>query len=187
MTERNAKMTIVLGRNGTGKSTLLRQILEHSGRKCLVVTPDDIEWRDFKENPLAEPKDFVFNGIQRHIFDPTPKKGTLAKLEYFKKGIIVFDDCRAYLNDRTDQHIREMIIRRRQREIDIFAVGHGFKEVPPVFFTFLSEVILFSTTDNVILRKNCLKDFDRMLSAQTRVNRIANKNPHYFEVVKWIE
>ncbi len=185
MNERDAKMVVILGHNGTGKTTILQQILSNSGQKSLVITPDDVEWREYRLNALAEPKDFVFNGIERHIFDPTPKTGTLARLEYFRKGIVVFDDCRAYLQDHTDNRIREMIIRRRQREIDIFAVGHGFKEVPPVFFTFLSEVILFRTTDNVALRRNCLKDFERMLAAQTRVNRIASKKPHHFEIIKW--
>lgn len=184
-TEREAKMTILLGINGTGKTTLLQRILQASGQKCLVITPDDAEWRDYPISELHTQEDFVYSGIKRHIFDPDKRNGTLSRLSYFKKGIIVFDDCRAYLTERTPPELRQMIIRRRQREIDIFAVGHGFKEVPPVFFTFLTEVILFRTTDNVAQRKNCLKDYELMAAAQARVNRQAIRNPHHYEIIRW--
>ncbi len=183
--ERAAKMTILLGTNGTGKTTLLRRILESSGQRCLVVTPDDSEWRDFPLNELQSASDFMFTGICRHIFDPHKTHGTLQRIEYFKCGIIVFDDCRAYFQSATDDKIRQLLIRRRQREVDVFAVGHGFNEVPPVFFTFNTEIILFRTTDNIIRRKDCLKDYDRALQAQKRVNAKSKLEPHYFEIIKW--
>ncbi|MBO7255011.1 MAG: hypothetical protein J6U79_01375, partial [Paludibacteraceae bacterium] len=66
-------------------------------------------------------------GIQRHIFNP---KYSLDAVAHFRKGILVFDDCRSYFQDRTDPKVRELLIRRRQREVDIFAVGHGFTQVP---------------------------------------------------------
>lgn len=183
--ERTAKLTILLGTNGTGKTTLLQRILAGSRQKSLVITPDDIEWRQCGEPlALATPDDFTFSGIRRHIFDPARRGGTLDRLEYFRRGVLVFDDCRAYLHAATDERIRQLIIRRRQRMVDVFAVGHGFNEVPPVFFTFASEIILFRTTDNIARRRNCLKDYDRTLEAQTRVNRRAASQPHYFEVIR---
>ena len=54
--ERAAKCTLVLGFNGTGKTTFLRQLFlrmlsatqERGGRlKILIVTPDDTEWQGF--------------------------------------------------------------------------------------------------------------------------------------------
>jgi GTPase SAR1 family protein len=183
--ERTAKMVVILGANGTGKTTLLKNILNNSGEKSLVIAPDVIGWEEYPEVELNTPDDFLGTGIRCHIFDDSKKNGTLSKLEYFKKGNIVFDDCRAYLTDKTDPRIRIQIIRRRQRMTDIFAVGHGFNEVPPVFFTYISEIILFRTTDNIIRRKNCLKDFDLMVEAQRRVNLKAKTNPHYFEIIKF--
>ena len=182
---RAAKLTIILGFNGTGKTTLLNEILDKSGQKSLIITPDDIEWQHCGAVELTTPDDFMFEGIRRHIFNPAKKVGTLDRLEYFKKGSIVFDDCRAYLGSSTDDRIRQLIIRRRQRMVDVFAVGHGFNEVPPVFFTFATNIILFRTVDNIARRKNCLKDFDLMAKAQERVNEKAKTNPHYFEVLKF--
>jgi ABC-type sugar transport system ATPase subunit len=184
-TERTAKMVVILGANGTGKTTILKNILNQSHDKSLVIAPDVIGWEGYPEVDLDRADDFLGAGIRTHIFDDRKKGGTLDKIEYFKKGNLVFDDCRAYFTDKTDSRIHKLIIRRRQRMVDIFAVGHGFNEVPPKFFTFATEIILFRTTDNIARRKNCLKDFNVMVKAQERVNRMAKKNPHYFEVVKF--
>jgi len=69
--------------------------------------------------------------------------------------------------------------------LDIFAVGHGFNEVPPVFFTFCSDIFLFRTTDNIARRKNCLQNFELMEKAQAEVNQKAIKSPHFFKYIKF--
>lgn len=173
---RTAKLTILLGFNGTGKTTMLKKILAASNRRCLVVTPDDIEWNEYPENELSSPSDFLFTGIQRHIFN---EEITLDRLKLFKKGVVVFDDCRAYLKAATSEEMRMLLIRRRQRMVDVFVVGHGFTEVPPVFFTFGTDMILFKTIDNISRRKNCLREYEKMVSEQEAVNRAAAKNPHF--------
>lgn len=187
--ERPAKLIIVLGTNGTGKTTFLNSVLTELNEKTVVITPDDIEWRQYPHNDLQLPDDFIYPGIKRHIFNPGSKKekvkSTLDVLEYFKRGQMVFDDCRAYLQSATDDRIRQLIIRRRQRMVDVYAVGHGFNEVPPVFFTFATDIVLFRTVDNISRRKNCLKDFEKMEQAQKRVNEKSLKDPHYFEHIKF--
>ena len=185
MEQRRAKMTVIIGANGTGKTPLLRRILTSSRQKALIITPDDTEWDDLPLSELSAPEDFAFSGLKRHIFNPDHRTGTLARLELFKKGIIVFDDCRAYLPASTPPEIRQLLIRRRQREADIFAVGHGFTEIPPVFFTFSTEMILFRTTDNIARRRDCLRDYTAALAAQQAVNRAALRDPHHFQILRW--
>lgn len=165
-------MTVLLGTNGTGKTTTLKNILRASGKKCLVITPDDREWLEYPETPLRRgvASDFQYQGIRRHIWRP---KHTLGMLQYFRNGIIVFDDCRFYLRATTDQEIHGLIIRRRQRAIDIFAVGHGFTEVPPVFFTFATDFILFQTRDNISRRKDVIRNYEAVAAKTNEVNAIA--------------
>lgn len=75
---RTSKMTINLGTNGTGKTTLLKRILTMSGQRALVVTPHIVEWHErtpsgadlYPLNELKQKSDYVFTGIQRHIWDP---------------------------------------------------------------------------------------------------------------------
>lgn len=177
--DRDAQLTIVLGFNGTGKTTTLEDILKTSRRRCLVITPHDREWVHYPHNDLKSKEDFLWQGITRHIFDPTRTLGTLSKIKYLKDCILVFDDCRAYFRASTTVEIQQLIISRRQNMIDIFAVGHGFTQVPPVFFTFASDIILFRTRDNILKRKDCLINFDQMVELQKKVNNEALTNPHY--------
>ena len=182
--ERVGKTVIMVGTNGTGKTTMLRQILHNSGQRALIVTPDDVEWQQYPETPLLAADDFVFDGIRRHIFSP---RHTLEAITHFRKGIIVFDDCRSYLGDKTDERIRDLFIRKRQRELDVFAVAHGFTQVPPVFFTFATDYFVFHTLDNIVRRKNCITDdsaFERIKQAQAELKKEFANNPHAYRRIK---
>lgn len=187
---RTASCIVIIGANGTGKTTLLKQILLTAPQRAIVVTPDCIEWTDtlpdgterFPINQLQKRTDFVFQGIQRHIYDD---KRTLSAISAFKKGIVVFDDCRAYLRDSTDERVHQLLIRRRQREVDFIACAHSFAEMPRRFFTFASDIFLFQTKDNVDMRRGVIKDLEQMREAQARVNEMAKTNPHYFEHIKY--
>ena len=186
---RPAKMIMIIGANRTGKTTLLKNILAMSGQRALVITPDYVEWNDkdqyggekYPMNNLATRNDYVFDNLQRHIF--TSK--TLNAIAAFKKGIIVFDDCRTYLNDRTDEAIHNLMIRRGQREVDFIAVTHSFSEMPRRFFSFTSDIFLFQTKDNINMRKGVVRNIDELIKIQTHVNNVAKTNPHYYKHIKY--
>ena len=179
----------MLGANGTGKTTFIKQVCAATRQRVLIITPDDTEYNetDYNGNPLyplnelRTKEDFMFEGVTRHIFEP---KYTLSVLHNFKCGIIVFDDCRAYFPARTEQVIHELMIRRRQREIDIIAVGHGFTEVPPKFFTFATDYVLFRTEDSIDTRKPYIRNFEAVKRAQAYVNARAKHHPHYFTRIR---
>lgn len=178
---RATKLVLIIGTNGTGKTTILKNIINGMSERSLIVTPDCVEWLEYPENMLQTKKDYMFSGTTRHIY----LEDSLQRVDKYTKGTLVFDDCRSYLKASTAQEVRNLIIRRRQRQIDIFAVGHGFTEIPPVFFTFATDIILFRTTDNIVRRKDCLKDYEAVLQLQKRVNQKAVNNPHYYEILKF--
>ena len=182
-------MTMVLGTNGTGKSTIMRSILDKcNAKKALIVTNHIEEWRDVPEVSLCSREDFLFEGIRKtRCYQPTKEDiGTLAKLRYFRKGIIVFDDARLYMKDaKTDNLIEDLMISYRQQELDIFVVAHGFTKVRPVFYSYVSNIILFRTLDSVAYRKMELgENYQKIVDAQAEVNQKAINDPHYY---KWLK
>lgn len=197
--ERAAKCTLVLGFNGTGKTTFIRETLEElllrsrsTGRrlKVLIVTPDDTEWQDYPENLLETPDDYVYEGIQRHVWQDSfagEKKYSLNRISKFNSGIIVFDDCKVYFGDILPQEIINLFVRRRQRSLDVFFVGHGFTTIPPRAFTYYSDAFLFRTVDNIDRRKDCINNFDYFKKCQAEVNEKAKRNPYYHKRIRNID
>ena len=184
---RSTERLIVLGFNGTGKTTFVKKLvaayLKKDDRKALIITPDDREWNDLETVELNKKTDFYYTGAKRTIFlkDYTMHRVT----EYFHDAMIVFDDCRGYLPPALDMDIHNLMIRSRQKMLDIVAVGHGFTEVPPKFFTFCTKIILFQTKDKIEKRRDCIIEFDKVKEAQERINQKAIDFPHYFEVIKF--
>ena len=182
-------MIMIIGANGTGKTTLLKRILAMSGQRALIITPDDTEWNDvdaygnplYPTNELATRDDYVFMGIQRHIFGPR----TLDAVSAFKKGILVFDDCRTYLGDRTDEQIHNIMIRRRQKMIDVIAVTHSFTEMPRRFYPFTSDLFLFQTKDSINMRKGIALNVEDLKRIQAEVNAQARTNKHYYTHISY--
>lgn len=184
--ERTPRQMIVIGTNGTGKTTLVKKLviaeLKKKDSHILVIVPDDMEWPAV---PFVHPK-FPqrierYVGARKIIYEP----GILGVItERFTDGLLVFDDCRAYFTAALDMELHTLLIRRRQKRLDIVAVGHGFTEIPPKFFTFATDLILFRTIDNIDRRKNVLNNFTEMKEAQARINARAETEPHYYEILK---
>ena len=186
MIERSTKLIIVLGYNGTGKTTFTKKLvnveIKKPTGKALIVTPDDNEWNDLPMNELNKKVDFDYKGAKRTIY---LEDFTLERIkQYYHNGLLVFDDCRSYFTSSVTLYLHNLLIRRRQKMLDIVAVGHGFTEVPPKFFTFCSDIVLFQTKDDIFKRKNDILQFDKVKEAADRVNKKAEQFPHYYEVIK---
>lgn len=186
MTKRQTKTIVLIGVNGTGKSTTARKFIKSelaNGGRAIVINPDDDDWLDLPRIDIYKPNRLRdFNGVVKHVWNGIED---LTQLQKFKNGLIVFDDCRSYLDANTNTEIRRFFVRRRHRQIDILAVTHGFTETPPAFFTFANNIILFKTNDNINRRKDVLKDFDRVAEIKTNVDKQAMNNQHYFEIINY--
>ena len=159
MENRQAKTDIFVGINGTGKTSLLKEVItqmNNSGHRILIVTPDALEWRDVPtiSNKLKHHiKTYV--GMRRIVYYDNCLEDVQ---KYFSNGVLVLDDARDYIKAQTDSVMRWLKLRRRQSGIDLFAVFHGLSQVPPEFFTFTSQMWLFYTTDNLKRRSECLEE-----------------------------
>lgn len=182
---RYAISSILCGINGTGKTTLLKKILDNmieNGNRVLIVTPDPIEWDNAAPIRIWSELE-TFSGIRRLVYSP----GVMERIQqHYSNGVLVLDDCRVYIRAQSNDFMQWLQIRRRQAGIDLFSVFHGLTQVPPVYFTFATNLILFYTKDNIKRRGDYVDDSDFALiqDAKKRIEKHILSNPYYYEIIK---
>lgn len=181
---RKTQLNLVVGINGTGKTTFLRQNVVERRPKVLVITPDECEWRQL---PVVEqPRDiFYLNGAARMIY--RDENTIQTAIRYYSGGALILDDAMAYLGFQTPDTMRYLYIRRRQRGVDVYLVAHGLRQVPPQAFTFGSYLVLFATTENFTSRRKELDPeiYNRIIEAQSQMNTEARRgNPYGYKIIK---
>jgi len=178
--------TIVLGRTNTGKTTFTREELVERYRKSrdrvLVVTPHFNEWSDCETINISKKGFYKFTGIKRTIVNEETIPLLNDRFNYYRNGLIIFDDLRFFIGNSIKKDLEQLFISLDQRKIDIIGAAHGFTRVPPIFFTYATDVVLFKTKDNIKKRKDVINedDFDYLLEMQKRVNQ--HKDYHYKEI-----
>lgn len=193
MTEnRQTKRLIIIGTNGTGKTTFSRKLAEteiNNGGKVLILTPDFSEWTDVDE--VFDIK--KINNIGKIIYEPgfdrkgihTP--GTIERVwNEFHDGLLIADDFKAFgidTNSNEGDFLRKLWIRSRQKMIDLAFAAHGFDQVVPTFiFAHCSDIVLYRTTDSITSNK--IKDIDKMKQKQAEINKKAESDAHYHLIIK---
>lgn len=178
--KRKTYLDLVVGINGTGKTTFLRKNVVERSRKSLVVTPDEAEWR-FLPTVSSAQEIYNLQGAARLVCDGSEEQ-LLMVTRSFYGGALVFDDAMAYLQfGSTSPVMRYVYIRRRQYGVDIYLVAHGLRQVPVQAFTFGSHLILFATTENFSARKRELdpETYARIEAAQQELRERCGKGDPY--------
>lgn len=182
--------TLLIGTNGTGKTTVLKKMVAAELKKpdshVLIITPDDSEWLGIPEVHAQYPERMQeYKGCRKIIVTASEAEQVLNNIRtYFKRGLLIFDDCRAYFKPSTSAILETIFVRRRQMMIDIAAVGHGFSKIPPAFFAYTTHICMFKTTDPASTRKDRFDDIKRWEDIQQRINSKAVTDIHYHEIHK---
>lgn len=182
---RKAQLNLVVGINGTGKTTFIQRNVVEKAKKCLVITPDEMEWRQLPEVSTAteiynlqQPSRLIYRG---------PETIEMA-IRSFYGGALILDDARSYIGAMTSDTLNYLYIRRRQRGVDVYLVAHGMRQVPPQCFTYMSYLILFLTTENISDRKKDIDPelYNKILAAkeELKTRRIKERDPHVYKIIK---
>lgn len=186
---RSSELNVIVGFNGTGKSTLIQKFIDLEVQKrkgrVMIVTPDPFEWKHYPEVNPMDPDCFKnIASPQKIIFEPGVIELIADQYNGFFDGLIAFDDCRSYTKPNIQEALRTLIIRRRQRSHDIIAAGHGITEIPPVFITYANRYSIFYTQDNPDRRKEELGTaYEPFKQATLDVNAKFNSDPHFFKII----
>lgn len=168
---------IIVGTNGTGKTTLTKQLI--NTRKTLVVDPDGLEWAQI---PTIDIQEITLLKEGKHARIIAPDYKDIIELVNYRNGNLVLDDCRYYVRSRIEEGVRQLLVRRRQKDVDIFAVAHSLNEVPPTFWTFATHLVLFKIKDNPQRLKQNIPKF-RELTEKHIPEINSHEDHHYFRVI----
>lgn len=184
--ERKTELNIIIGINGSGKTTFIRDKVLPNRKRSIIITPDEMEWTSV---PFLRPSEIKsFEGPKRIMAYPDNFNSIieLLKKEKYANGSIILDDCKSYIKSVTDETLRYLYIRRRQFNIDIYLVAHGLRQVPPEAFTFASWLILFNSVENFSARKGEVlpETYQTIIEAQKEIKmRVKNGDPYLYKII----
>ena len=185
VTLKSPSVNLIIGTNHSGKTTLVKKIINDdfkaNGRRVLIVLYDDLEFDGFNWVEPEFLEKLNFQGARKVIF----YRGLLRNIiENFNDGLIIFHDCALFFRNNSNiPDLHSLLIRCRQKMIDMVAVGHAFSELPPKLFIFTTQFTLFRTIGNIKKRRKVIQNFEELKAAQLRINEKARTQPHYFETL----
>ncbi|KAB2814569.1 hypothetical protein [Phaeocystidibacter luteus] len=175
--------SVLLGTNGTGKSTVLRKILDaHQGRA--LVIPANQHEKTFSDLPLITLDQVAtFEGKAKYMCYKREDFDEL--VPHLSNMLLISDDFRNWLSgySPTDR-VRKFFIDRRHINVDIYFAAHGFSQVPVEIFTWIDVFFLFRTRDSIKRGKDRLMNPEALIKIQEEVNREARNNPFHYEIIK---
>lgn len=182
---RTAKCICIIGKPNSGKSSISVTLMTAAG--CgLFVQPQPDNWTDrTKEADIKKRDKCAYVGIKHHLYRCDEDFRHI--YNNFHNAMICLDDCRTYVPANFEySNVRLFLLRRRQRMLDVIFTAHGFSEIPPKLFTFITDYIIMPVNDTPQKRKDCLSP--EMLSILTKtvaeVNEKGKTDIHYN---KWIK
>lgn len=186
------KCYLVVGTNGSQKTLTVRRIIQATPNlRTLIVNPgEERKWYQFPElNPEETP---TFTGIRQMTPDNDLNLSFREKgmkmlqhvVKYYKTGNLVVDDCRLLIESELGDAATQLVIKRRQLELIVFAIFHSLAQVPPRFYDHSTHIILFKTSDNKSRWWNKVpSDPEKYEKWIERVNRQSHSTPGYCEVL----
>ncbi len=175
---------MLLGIPGTGKTTLIKQIIKRTKReRIIIVTADGIQWEQYKELKLQEFN--KFKGVRKVFYNKS-------LFQYFdnqklRDCILILDDFRGLKVRSTKEKdaLETMILRRRHRMLEIIIAAHGFTQIKPRYIlSYDPEFILYETSDSIKLVQDVLQKPAEIFKLQQEVNLQAKKNPNFHKRFK---
>ena len=195
MAHRDAQVSIIMGRNGTGKSYMMHKIIKALKGRAIVITLNGAPqiWRQYPEIDVSKKENWKFKKGIKQVYYMRHEKDTMKYIhQNFNGGIIIFDDCRGYMSSNTDHdiYLKRLLIDFRHKMLDLYFVVHAPTDVPPRIWAFYKTAFIGATDALFPKGRIATGSADRILAAQKRVNdafRIAdakNDNSHYGLFIK---
>lgn len=164
MDVRERRFNLIVGSPGAGKSTYIANVVDRYTNGNVLVWKHLANYDDpaFKRLPIktetnwrqgVQPGAYVkfkmigderaYPELLKWLYGTDPNK--------FKNGLLVIDDCTLFEKDRLSETMYRLVTMRRHAgyRLDIWLVYHGLTNLPIDQFTFVNNIVMFNTTDNM--------------------------------------
>ena len=177
---RDAQVTIIMARNGTGKSTFCERIVKAMKQRAVVVTLNGAPkiWRQYKAIDPADKKAWNFKSGIRQVYYMQHEKDTIRHIyRNFHNGVLILDDCRGYLSSNVDAdiYLKRLLIDFRHKMLDLFFVCHTPTDVPPRIWGFYSTAWIGATDALYPKSRMATDSAEKIIVAQQEVNEAFRK------------
>jgi ABC-type Na+ transport system ATPase subunit NatA len=131
---KKGKLTLIIGHTGQGKSTVTRTIIKDSPSLVYDIQND---YDTHESDPSARNAKFI--GLPEDFCNEAMKR---------KNSFIVFEEATSFLEGRTTNDLRKIMIDKRHKGNNLLFLFHSINSVPPRIFELTDYVILFKTGDD---------------------------------------
>lgn len=201
MSKRGCFMIGLIGKPRSGKTTLLIALIKKivaKGGRVLVVDPDGAEdaWDDPEftrfEDITQVPDSFTgvavvyFSGKEAHgtptfphIQSKLDKRANNNVRGAWTATTFVLDDANVYARGALEDSLEWLLLRKRQYGCDIYATGHSWGEMSPMFLRFIDVYGIGTTSGSPSERSEVIKGeaLKRTLVVRDSVNDYKRANP----------
>jgi hypothetical protein len=186
MNYRDPEFAILIGTNGTGKSTLAKSFANYRER-CLFV-PSSENDNTFDEYPILAPGESLedFRGERRTYFSSEDSFKNFVDAQV-RECLIVLDDVKNYIPNRgpvLNKSLEILLRNRRHLMNDVVLIVHHPKDLHPDLLKFDPTLILFRTTGAYSPSLATKLDYDALLQINQKVEAGCKKNKYHHLIYK---
>jgi len=155
MTEgRKAKLVIVVGATGTGKTTWLINLCKQIGYTNALayvseLNIDDKVFKPFKT--ITELQAYTGGWAKLSDIDIEYKdlmqKVIGGKSTGYRNGAFIVDDAGEYEDEKVTDELKKLARMKRHISVDLFYIYHGLTDIPIQLFKYATDIVMFHTTD----------------------------------------
>lgn len=186
-----ARFNIIVGTNGTGKSTFMDSIIQktHFGNALAYVESIDTAGKPFSSMPVIRMSQYAggkacidadtigFEPFLNHVY------------LHYRNGLVVIDEAGMYkIKEKGDELIWpvvRLLKQRRKFNVEMYFIYHSVSEVPVRLFKWCNNVILFHQTDMFSHKGGVVPRINELNAAKARVEeQYFNGNRFYCERVQ---